>query len=71
MTKTKEVLAAGIVRDLQFCSLYALDVYLSGLDQRKTAYKVLETYEREDLSVIVRIVTQYNNSPLIQLYKED
>lgn len=71
MTKTKELLAAGIVRDLQFCSRYALDVYLSGLDQRKINYKVLETFERQDLSVIVRIVQQYNDAPLIQLYEGD
>lgn len=71
MLKAKELLAAGIVRDLKFVSQYALDVYLSGLDQRKVCYKILETFERQDLSVIVRIVQQYNDAPLIQLYKED
>lgn len=71
MTKTKELLAAGIVRDLQFCSEYALDVYLYGLDHREVVYKVLETFPRQDGSVICRIVQQYNDSPLIQLYKED
>ena len=70
MLKTKEVLAAGIVRDIEFISNYAMEVYLSGLDQRKVNYKVLETFERADSSVIIRIIQQYNNSPLIKLYNE-
>ena len=71
MTKTKEILAAGIVQDIQFCTHYALDVYLYGLERGNVTHKVLETFERQDGSVICRIVKQYNNSPLIQLYKED
>lgn len=71
MLRTKEILAAGIVRDIQFCSKYALDVYLYGLDQNKITYQILEQFNREDGSVIIRIVQQYNQSPLIELYKED
>lgn len=70
MLRTKEVLAAGIVRDIEFISQYALDVYLSGLDQRKVNYKVLETFERIDGLVRIRIIQQYNNSPLIKLYND-
>lgn len=71
MTKTKEILAAGIVQDIQFCSQYARDMYFYGLERGNVTHKVLETFEREDGSVIIRIVKQYNGSPLIQLYKED
>ena len=67
MLKTKEVLAAGIVRDIEFISHYAMEVYLSGLDQRKVTYKVLKTFERNDGVTRIRIIQQYNNSPLINL----
>lgn len=70
MLKTKEVLAAGIVRDIEFISHYAMEVYLSGLDQRKVNYKVLETYESPVGVTRIRIIQQYNNSPLIKLYNE-
>ena len=65
--KTKEVLAAGIVRDIEFVSHYAMEVYLSDLDQRKVNYKVLKTFERYDGVTRIRIIQQYNNSPLIKL----
>lgn len=68
---SKELIAAGYVRDIKFESAYALEIYLYGLDHRKALYKILDRYDREDGSVIVRILQQYNNSPLIQLYKED
>ena len=71
MYKTKEILAAGIIRDIQFCSEYALEIYLYGLDHKATVYKILEKVIRDDGSVIIRIVQQYNNSPLIQIYEED
>ena len=67
MLKTKEVLAAGIVRDIEFISHYAMEVYLSGLDQRKVTYKVLKTFERNDGVTRIRIIQQYNKSPLIKL----
>ncbi len=71
MFKTKEILAAGIVRDIQFCSEDALEIYLYSMDHNATVYKILEKLPREDGSVIIRIVQQYNNNPLIQLYKEE
>lgn len=71
MMKTKEILAAGIVRDIQFCSEYALDVYIYRLDHNKVIYQILDKFVRVDGSVIIRIVQQYNNSPLIQLYNEE
>lgn len=68
MMRTKELLAAGIVRDLQFISEYALEIYLYSLDYNKKLYKILDKFTRDDGSVIIRIVQQYNDSPLIELY---
>ena len=70
MIRTKEILAAGIVRDIEFISQYALDVYISGLDSRKVNYKILDTHQRSDGCVIIRIVQQYNEAPMIELYEE-
>lgn len=69
--KTKHLLAAGIVRDLEFRNKEAFEVYLHSLDHQKKLYKVLDTYTRDDGSMIVRIVQQYNDSELINLYQED
>ena len=65
--KKIQLLSAGIVRDLQLASMADLDLYLSRLDGRKIRYEVLQTFEREDGSVIIRIVQQYNDSDMIQL----
>ena len=66
--KIKTVLAAGYVRDLLFCSQDALEIYLYKLDHDYSEYKILDRFDREDGSVIVRILQQYNSSPLIKLY---
>ena len=63
----KCLLAAGIVRDYEFLNMRGFDLYLDQLDKRKINYKVIETFERPDLSVVVRIVHQYNNADLIKL----
>lgn len=64
----KILLAAGIVRDIGFSSKDVFDLYLYNLDHKKTVYQVLDTYVRDDGSMIVRIVQQYNQVGLIQLY---
>lgn len=64
----KILLAAGIVRDIGFSSKDVFDLYLYNLDHKKTVYQVLDTYVRDDGSMIVRIVQQYNQAGLIQLY---
>lgn len=66
--KAKTLLAAGIVRDIEFRSKDVFVLYLYDLDHRKVNYKVLDSYIREDGSMIVRILQQYNNVDLIQLY---
>ena len=63
----KTLLAAGIVRDIQFRTVEDMETYLDGMTSKKQKYKVLETYEREDRTVIIRIVTQYNQHELIKL----
>lgn len=69
MIQSRELLAAGIVRDIAFKSSGLADKYLRDLDEKKKRYIVLESLRREDGSVILRIVQQYNGSPLIQLYE--
>ena len=66
--KAKTLLAAGIVRDMEFRNKEAFDLYLYLLDHQCKLYKVLDTYTRDDGSMIVRIVQQYNDIELIQLY---
>lgn len=63
----KCLLAADIVRDYEFLSMDHLEVYLYSLYLRNIVYKVLETFERPDRTVLVRIVQQYNNADLIKL----
>lgn len=66
--RPKTLLAAGYVRDILFRSKDVFDLYLYVLDHRKTSYKVLDTFVRDDGSIIVRILQQYNNVDLIELY---
>ena len=68
--KAKEILAAGIVRDILFVNQAAVDVYLEKLQQSYYEFEVLDKFTRDDGSVIIRIVQQYNNSPLISLYDD-
>ena len=70
MRKTKELLAAGYVRDMLFRSGEDLKNYILQLESRKQEYRILEQMNREDGSVIIRILQQYNTAPLIQLYTE-
>ena len=64
---SKRLLAAGYVRDLMFDCSDSLEIYLYQLDKR-FHYKILDKFVRDDGSVIIRILQQYNASPLIQLY---
>lgn len=66
--RAKEVLAAGIVQDLLFRNADCLQAYLYALDHRlDVAYVVLDKLTRDDGSVIIRIVKNYNGSDLIEL----
>lgn len=65
--RAKTLLAAGIVRDIAFRSSDDFDLYLYDLDLKKVVYIVLDTFTRDDGSIIVRIVQQYNGTDLIRL----
>lgn len=68
MGHRKQVLAAGIVQEILFHSMGDLDLYLASLDGKKISYECIDTVERDDGSVKIRIVKQYNGSDLIRLY---
>ena len=70
MARTKELLAAGYVRDILFRSGEDRKNYIIKLESRKQEYRILEQMDREDGSVIIRILQQYNTAPLIQLYED-
>ena len=70
MARTKELLAAGYVRDILFRSGEELKNYVLKLESRKQEYRILEQMDRENGTVIIRILQQYNTAPLIQLYTE-
>lgn len=65
----KKLLAAGIVRDIVFVSQYALDVYLSVNKSKWSDFKILDQFTRSDGSVVIRLLTPYNNVELIELYE--
>lgn len=66
----KRLLAAGIVRDIEFVSQYALDVYLSVNRNKWSDFKILDQFTRADGSVVIRLLTPYNNTELIELYED-
>ena len=68
MGRNKEILAAGYVRDILFRNSDQRDLYIYHLHHHKKQFKILEEYNREDGSVIIRVLEQYNNAPLIKLY---
>lgn len=70
MSKRKELLAAGIVKDYRFRNQAELDIYLYDLKYKYIQYQILEQVTRQDGTVLVRITVGYNNAPLIQLYEE-
>ena len=66
---SKRLLAAGIVRDLEFDSQYALDVFINHNHSKWYDFKILDQFTRADGSVVVRLLTPYNNTELIELYQ--
>jgi len=70
MAQKKVILAGGYVRDILFADEACLQRHLESLQLRAIQYKILDRTDRDDGQVIVRIVQQYNNSPLIQLYED-
>lgn len=70
MGRRKIVLAGGYVRDLLFPSEDHAQAHIQSLEYRGLEYKILDSLRRDDGSMILRIVQQYNNSPLINLDDE-
>lgn len=66
--RTKEILAAGLLRDIRFVSAKAADEYLFRLDELGFTYKVLESCRCDDGTVILRVLQRYNGCDLIQVY---
>lgn len=62
----KKVIAAAIVRVLEFDSLKEMYIYIGKLRDREQIYKVINHEEYQDGKVWLRIATSYNNSPLIE-----
>lgn len=69
--KRKLILAAGYVRDILFAQQSDFDFYIYALDRAKIQYEILDKLQRDDGSIIIRILQQYNQAPLIRLYNED
>ena len=63
----KTILAAGIVRDIEFSSHFVAEGYLDSLCSKYYDFKILDRYDRSDGTVILRILTQYNDCDLIEL----
>ena len=62
----KKVIAAAIVRVLEFDSIQEMYVYIGKLCERKQIYKVISHQEQKDGKIWLRIATSYNSSPLIE-----
>lgn len=67
MRKQKEVLSAGIIRDLRFRSRQCFDVYIEDLSANHYRFKVFQVDECSDGTVYARVMTTYNFSPFIDL----
>ena len=68
MAKVKQILAAGIVRDILFDSPDSADLYLYRLVHRGFTFKVLQSCRFYDGTVILRVLQRYNDYDLIELY---
>ena len=64
--KAKTLLAAGIVRDLEFRNSEAFELYIYSLSRKNAVFKILDKFTRDDGSIIIRILQQYNNAELIR-----
>ena len=41
-----------------------IEKYKKSLEQRRTEYKVLEEKVQDDGSIVIKVIKQYNNSPV-------
>lgn len=66
----KKILAARIVRVLEFDQDYEADDYLLDLAWKKIRFQINYKEELEDGRILLNITTAYNSSPLIERIKE-
>lgn len=67
MANVKEILAAGIVLDIRFCSSDRADEYLYSLDHLGDTYKVLQSCRCDDGTVVLRVLQRFFDCDLIEL----
>lgn len=65
--KRKTLLAGGILRDIEFLTKLDFEIFIDTLKRQRRDYQILDKYDRPSGSVIVRILTPYNTSDLIEL----
>lgn len=68
MNHRKELLAAGIVRDIRFRDVAAYNDYMKRLNMTRQEHELLERRICDDGTVQARILVQYNDTPLINLW---
>lgn len=66
----KKIIAAGIVRVLEFDRADAAETYLVDLAWKQIKYQVNWREDLEDGRVLMNITTAYNNNALIEKIKE-
>ena len=64
---SRKLLAGGLVRDFRFSSVTELERYVERFEFEGVDYQEIERCEASDGSWLLRIVTAYNNTPLIDL----
>ena len=65
---SKKLLAAGLVRDLEFDKPFDCWIYLFDLDKRGVRYQLIEKCRLDGGRVLLRLIQAYNDSEIIQLY---
>ena len=64
---SRKLLGAAIVKDFRFSSVTELERYVERFEFEGVDYQEIERCEASDGSWLLRIVTAYNNAPLIDL----
>lgn len=70
MSKRRELLAAGVVRDFRFQNEAEFDIYIYELKHKEVRYKVLEKVTARGGTILARILQEHGNAHLIELYEE-
>ena len=60
----KRIKAACICQTLHFLVREEVEYYKQALECNRTRHKIVDEAEQEDGSVVIRIIKQYNRSPV-------